>query len=377
MTSESRSWGRVAAKSYAWIISAFLHVLALAMLGMVTWLVARPQEPDRILTLGAAGAGAGSGQPAGDAAGTDSARSESADVTPSDPAAGPPAATNVDALERALSELDALEVAPLNRPGAGDPADGLMQSLMRAADGERAGRGAGAAPGGGNGGFDGYLRGLRGKGLDVVLVLDATDSMTPYIEQAKKRLRKIIQVVKELVPDTRFGAVAYKDYGDDYGVEAVIHTKLTPETKAVGEFINGIVAGGGADFPEPIHEALKVATSIKAMGWRKPRKWVVILVGDSSVHSGGRQEALDLAKVFSGSFRKGTINVIDVGGTGRQGAKRESLQPDLARIAKAGGGSAFLLRDADKFWRHLIISVFDKRFDRDVDVIIDKYIRDK
>ena len=103
--------------------------------------------------------------------------------------------------------------------------------------------------------------------------------------------------------------------------------------------------------------AVLVDVKNKKMGWGAGRKWTVLLAGDSPVHSSGRKAALEHAGTFAGKFR-GTINVIDVGGAGGQRGPRNNVQPDLARIAQAGAGEAFLLRDGEAFWRHLIVSVF-------------------
>jgi len=213
--------------------------------------------------------------------------------------------------------------------------------------------------------------GDAGPDVDLVLVLDATDSMAPYMEQAKARLRAGLGVVAGLAPNARVGALAYKDYGDDYGPTACRFTPLTQDHQAVRKFIDEIAAGGGGDIPEPIHEALAIATSAGQMGWDQRRKRVIILVGDSPCHSSGRAAAYDLAAAFAKDG--GVINVIDTGGTGEPGPARTSLQPDLERIARDGGGAAFLLNDAPAFWRRLIVSAFGERYERDSSAIVEKF----
>ena len=156
---------------------------------------------------------------------------------------------------------------------------------------------------------------------------------------------------------------------------AVRFLKITNDVKSIREFLDKIVAGGGGDLPEPIHEALQVATSVKYMGWLPRRKKVIILVGDSPIHASGRKKAFQLAKRFSTRPVQGTINVIDVGGAGEQGVARNTVQPDLKRIAESGGGSAFALLQREEFWRYLIVSVFGERFENDVDTIIKRYTR--
>jgi hypothetical protein len=200
--------------------------------------------------------------------------------------------------------------------------------------------------------------------------------MTPYIEQAKERLRQVVRVITHFVPDAAFGVVAYKDYGDDYGRDAVRFLKIAADPKSARAFIDEIMAGGGADEPEPVHEALAVAVDRTRMGWRAGRERVIILVGDSTIHPSGRKRGFACARQFARALR-GTINVIDVGGTGDQHRRRRTVQPDLARIAKEGKGSAFLLRDRDAFWRHLIVSVFGQRYEHDVNTIIEKFVNEE
>ena len=391
-----------------WLLSALLHAGILAAAGMVTWVVLQPKLLDRLLNLtsppagvdesGRDDAGGPGGSPgSGGSGGRAGAPAEAASARPgaSVMAAAAPAP------QKLLEALTPPTISPLSDQalaGMRDPGGSLTTGLLgniRAPGGIGAGTsglgtgtggtGAGGTGAGGTGsgsggildgtspGFGKLVGNLRGTGLDLVLVLDATDSMTPYIEQAKVRLREILNVVTGLVPNARVGVVAYKDYGDDYGPTACRIMALTDNHQAVRRFIDETIAGGGGDIPEPIQEALAVATSTRQMGWNPRRKRVVILVGDSPVHSSGRTAAYNLAAAFAKDG--GVINVIDTGGTGAPGVARVSLQPDLQRIAKDGGGEAFLLKDADAFWRHLIVSVFGQRFEQDVNVIIERFTR--
>jgi hypothetical protein len=257
--------------------------------------------------------------------------------------------------------------------GAGDAAGPLIRNLT--------GKSVGLAGGGGQGskgdllygtgtGFNEAVGALRGKGLDLVLVLDATDSMTPCIKQAKQRLGEVLNVVTTLVPTARVGMVAYKDYCDDYGPTACKYVRVSSDSNVVRAFMDDIVSGGGGDEPEPINEALKIATDTKLMGWNMARKRVIILVGDSTCHPSGRAEAFRLAKAFGDG--RGTINVIDTGGIGDPKDRRAQVQPDLKRVAKDGGGEAFLLVEETEFWQHTIVSVCGERFKADVDMIIQR-----
>jgi Mg-chelatase subunit ChlD len=215
---------------------------------------------------------------------------------------------------------------------------------------------------------------MRKVGLDVVLVIDATDSMAPYIEQIKLRLGQVMDVVTRLVPEANFGVVVYKDYGDGYGPNAVRFLPLTSKVQTVTEFIQGINPGGGGDEPEPIHEALAVSTNFKQMGWRMGTRKGIILVGDSPTHSAGQKMALKLAGQFARAG--GTINVLDTGGTA-VGTQRQMIRPELAQIATAGKGSSFLLTEQDEFWRRLIVSVFGEQNRQDINTVIDRVMEQR
>lgn len=367
-----KTGGDAAKQAASWLISLLLHGVLLSILALITCTVLQPPEPDRVLTLRPPEAGVGDSGGGGGGASPASEVRES-QARQSVPVPSAPLPETLDASLRSLMPETTSDVTA----GAGDPSRALLQSVLNDHTAEVAagGRGGGGVGRGMGKGFGDYLSDLGGRGLDVVIVLDATDSMEPFIEEARQRLHAIMDVITGLVPGTRFGVVAYKDYGDEYGADAVRSLPLTNEAQPVRRFINDVVAGGGGDIPEPIHEALRRATDRNEMAWGTRRKKVIILVGDSPIHSTGRQAALDAARTFGRGG--GTINVIDVGATGTGEAQRRTVQPDLQRIAEEGRGSAFLLRQDDAFWRHLITSVFDQRFAGDVDAIIDKYVRDE
>jgi hypothetical protein len=392
---------RIVRAAPAWLLSGLLHACILALAGMVTWAVLQPKILDRLLSLSppAAGVddagrtsapttGSNATRTGGDGGGGGGGPRGGADNTAAARPAAPVVAASAPAPQNLMDALTGSPLAPMSDQalaGIRDPSGMLtaagLGGLKGAGDGSGGGT-PGTAAGGAGGpgilegtspGFGKYIGDLRGTGLDVVLVLDATDSMSPYIEQAKLRLHAILNVIMGLVPNARVGMVAYKDYGDEYGPEAVKVMPISSDFQAVRKFIDEIVAGGGGDIPEPIHEALAAATNSRRMGWNPRRKRVIILVGDSPIHTSGRKTAYSLAAAFSRDG--GVINIIDTGGTGAPTIARTTLQPDLQRIAKDGGGEAFLLKDADAFWRHLIVSVFGQRFEQDVNVIIERFTR--
>jgi Mg-chelatase subunit ChlD len=359
-------------------VSLAFHSALLMVFAMVTWVIPAADKPERALLLGpdvpgfedsdeSRGSGGGTDGP-GETAVPTGAESNQAPTAVPAPTPAP--------LDEAMKGLESPNLDAESGNVGANPADGLISSLVdQLESGGPKGLGIGEGLPGAGTGFGEAVGRMRRKGLDVVLVLDATDSMSPYIDQAKVRLNDIISVVHGLVPGSRFGVVAFKDYGDDYGANATRMLKLTDKLEDVRAFLERTAAGGGGATPEPTHEALEAATG-GAVGWRPSRSRVIILVSDAPVHATGRPRAFALAKRFARD-RDAAINVIDVGGApgSEQQGNRTGILPDLQRIADDGGGSAFLLRDADRFWVHLIISIFGERYAQDVEAIVQKYTR--
>jgi len=362
---------RAGVHSSAWAVSLVVHGLLVGLLALLTWAVVRPAEPPRRILLLSDGnassgvAGGARGEGVGEAGPSDGDSAESASAAE---ALRPPAPPPPSALDSSLTSL--MSIAPAPEAGGGSAFAGVMKSL--AAGSSMGGTGpAGDALHGVSPGFGRDVDGMQRRGLDIVLILDATDSMRPTIEDAKVRLRQVIKVVTHIVPKARFGMVAFKDYGDDYGPEAIRVQKITSDRQAVQKFLDEIRAGGGGDDPEPIDEALAAAIHPTGMGWRRGAQRVIVLIGDAPVHPSGRNRALQAAR----QFRKtgGRISTIDVNA---RGEARGTVLADLERIAAFGGGGAFSLGDGDEFWRHLIISVFGAEYTDDVNIIIERVVRE-
>lgn len=367
------------------ILSILIHAGILAAMAMVTWVIVRNPEPPIVLHFGGGGGGAGGSGDAGSRAG------------------GRGRGTSTIQRTSTLANQAAMQLAPAPAPtrtpgsiaapapDVGEPAaggDGSDLALAAFAGagsggGSGGGQGTGMGPGIGSGsGLGGMLDNMRHRGLDVVFVLDATDSMSPYIGQGKARLRQIVNVVSNLVGvgqpgshanGVRFGLVTFKDYGDDYGIGATRSFPLTSDTDKLQKAIDQITAGGGGDIPEPLDAALKAAID-RRMGWQRARMSEIVLVTDAPCHSLSRHIAFKEAAYFAKSMG-GQINVIDVGGVADGKRVRETVLPDLQQIAQAGNGSAFLLQNDKAFWRHLIISIFGHRYEQDIQQIIDKYVK--
>ena len=126
--------------------------------------------------------------------------------------------------------------------------------------------------------IDSFLREEAGKSVDIVLCLDTTGSMKPYIDEVRKML---IPMMKEIIAeftDFRIGMVLYKDYYSEY------LNKVIPFTKDFSLFqrnLNAIQCRGGGDIPEAVYEALY--EGLDKFPWAAESR-LLILIGDAPPH---------------------------------------------------------------------------------------------
>jgi hypothetical protein len=244
------------------------------------------------------------------------------------------------------------------------------------------------AVGGIGGGFGDYVGGLRKVGLDVVLVIDATDSMQFVIDSVKGRLLKLITSLRAMVPTSRIGIVAYRDKGEDYVTKWV---DLSFSTGKLQDFLSNLRAGGGGDWPEAVYEGLEVG--ISDLSWRKKSKRIVILVPGSPPHSETVSNCLHLAQSFQA--QGGVLSVVDLAEKMHEDFERalnrhsigltdvefkptplpafyQEFRGTMASIAQAGGGDFIPLGEDKALTRQIIVLTFGSRWQTEMA----KYLRD-
>ena len=246
----------------------------------------------------------------------------------------------------------------------------------------------GAGDLGGGGGFGDYGRGLRKVGLDVALVIDATDSMQFVIDSVRDRLTKLVTLLRKLVPTSRIGVVAYRDRGEAYVTKWVDLSFSTPKLKG---FLANLHSDGGGDWPEAVYEGMDAA--MNDLSWRKRSRRVVILVPGSPPHPESMSSVLGLAQGFQA--RGGVVSVMDLADkmhedfeyalwerTGKvmnvafQPTPLPSFYRDfrntMASVARAGGGDFIPLTEEKALTKNIIIMTFGSRWE----VEMAKYLRD-
>ena len=137
--------------------------------------------------------------------------------------------------------------------------------------------------------------------LDVAIVLDTTGSMQSQIDRLKQTLAAIHFQISQLPsqPEVRFGAVAYRDRGDDYVTQV---TPFTGDVQAFQQVLDRLTADGGGDTPEDMQSGLDQA--LHALHWRDNAIRLGFVVADAPPHTDYGQ-AFDYRAAMQESLQRG------------------------------------------------------------------------
>jgi len=167
--------------------------------------------------------------------------------------------------------------------------------------------------------------------LDLVFVMDTTGSMRNELADVQANLLGVIRVLHRLAPSLRVGFVAFKDHGAAYVTRDFPLSPMTDgNVLKVVRFVGEMSAEGGGDDPEPVDEALAVAT---AMDWRAEAQGQIVVIGDAPARPSGRGHALALAERFreSNLAMPRSVSAIFTG-------EIPSARSFFEQLARAGGG---------------------------------------
>jgi hypothetical protein len=142
--------------------------------------------------------------------------------------------------------------------------------------------------------MDAILARVKGKSLDFVLCVDATDSMLNGVDELKAKLPALIAKRTAGLSSLRLGLVSYKDYFEEYLYK---RQDFVGDVKAYSAELDSLDCGGGRDIPEAVYEALYAA--LREFPWTAESR-IVVLVGDAPPHpfprgSVGEAEVIEAA----------------------------------------------------------------------------------
>ena len=134
--------------------------------------------------------------------------------------------------------------------------------------------------------------------VDIVFVIDATESMQPLIDKVKsltlsfrEELEKGLEKNKRKISGLRMKVIVFRDYyvDDAYALEESRFFILPEEKQDFYDFVSGIRAGGGGDEPESGLEALAVALRSKFVEEGDKKRHIIVLFTDASAHKSEQQ----------------------------------------------------------------------------------------
>src|SRR5713101_9319040 len=126
----------------------------------------------------------------------------------------------------------------------------------------------------------------QGRPVDIVFVMDVTESMQPYIDAIKQNMITFAQDLNSNNRDYRLGLVTFEDYVvskyPDCNCE--YRNKMTSNVQQFMSWVGTLHAGGGGDIPEDQLDALAYAST---MPFRPDAQGIIILITDAPPHVAG------------------------------------------------------------------------------------------
>jgi FHA domain-containing protein/integrin beta-like protein len=132
-----------------------------------------------------------------------------------------------------------------------------------------------------------YFRGKgQGRPVDIVFVLDVTESMQPYIDAVKQTIITFAHDLAANNRDYRLGLVTFEDYvvSQYPDCNCEYRNTMTSDVQKFIGWVGTLHATGGGDIPEDQLDGLAYAASLP---FRPEAQGIVILVSDAPPHVAG------------------------------------------------------------------------------------------
>ncbi len=152
-------------------------------------------------------------------------------------------------------------------------------------------------------GFGGYIGELRRSGLEVVLVIDGTGSMQYVLDDVKAKMKRLVQVLHQLVPTANIGIVVFGGRREPLFVQPLTHSSET-----ITGFLNQLKAQNGGAWQEDMFRGVEAA--VLKMNWQLSSHKVIVLIGDTPPFDEDYAAVLLLAQKFK--EEGGTFNTVDL-----------------------------------------------------------------
>lgn len=127
--------------------------------------------------------------------------------------------------------------------------------------------------------------------IDIVLLVDTTGSMNPYLTEVKRFLRKLLCDVRKTVSNLpseevetlKVGLVTYRDHDQEkVSYVSKVNVDLTSDTSLIRKEIMSMTASGGGDEPEAVLDGINKA--VNNISWREKSFKFIYHVLDAPAH---------------------------------------------------------------------------------------------
>ncbi|HTW88457.1 MAG TPA: FHA domain-containing protein [Candidatus Binataceae bacterium] len=126
----------------------------------------------------------------------------------------------------------------------------------------------------------------QGRPVDIVFVMDVTESMQPYIDAVKQNMISFARDLQANNRDYRLGLVTFEDYvvSQYADCNCAYRNTLTSNVNEFISWVGSLHAGGGGDIPEDQLDGLAYAASLP---FRPDAQVILILITDAPCHVKG------------------------------------------------------------------------------------------
>ena len=143
-----------------------------------------------------------------------------------------------------------------------------------------------------------YLDILKGRDLDLAIVMDSTASMIPMVDEARAGVDSMILFLNDISRSMRLAFVAYRDHDNEPVWEG---ERFTTDVTLIRKFLFNLRNTGGEDLPEAVLEGLAACENLR---WNPEATREIILIGDARPHDDDLPKVLELATTYR---RRGII----------------------------------------------------------------------
>ncbi len=211
-----------------------------------------------------------------------------------------------------------------------------------------------------------YLDLLRRRDLELAVVMDATSSMIPMINQARTGVDSFIMFLNDISKTMRLAIIAYRDHDNKPVWEG---QRFTDDIASIRKFLFGLRITGGADLPEAVLDGLEAAEDLN---WNPYAARQIILVGDARPHDDDIAAVLSLAGVYQDRGiivhaihtpmvirreLRGRLSAAYLQEVDNHNARTEAI---FDKIAQHGGGTKVTLQDSEQLVPTIMHTALDE-----------------